>query len=61
MEQIRAIAGHSRQSVVLYTNYFYTIKDIDGIRDCKNYAEVIDFILPDLTDYLAEFDEEWQE
>lgn len=58
MEQIRAVAGHSRQSVVLYTNYFYTIKDIDGIRDCKSFSEVVDFKIPDLARFLADYYEE---
>ena len=58
MEQIRAIAGHSRQSVVLYTNYFYTIRDIDGIRDCKSFSEVVDFKTPDLARFLADYYEE---
>lgn len=58
LEQIRAVAGHSRQSVVLYTNYFYTIKDIEGIRDCKNYSEVVDFKIPDLARFLADYYEE---
>ena len=58
MEQIRAIAGHSRQSVVLYTNYFYTIKDIDGIRECKSFADVVDFKLPDLAGFAMDFDKE---
>ena len=47
LERIREIAGHSRQSVVLYTNYFYHIDGLDGITDCKTFEEVVDFMMPD--------------
>lgn len=30
VERIREIAGHSRESITLYTNYFYTIDGLDG-------------------------------
>jgi len=46
LERIRELAGHSRQSIVLYTNYFYNIPDLEGIEDCRTYEEVVDFMMP---------------
>ena len=49
LEQIRKWAGHSRSSITLFTNYFYTIEDIDeGIRNCRTFEEVVEYAMPDL-------------
>lgn len=48
LEQIREIAGHSRQSVVLYTNYFYNIDGLEGIENCKTFEDVVDYNMPEL-------------
>lgn len=50
LERIREIAGHSRESVVLYTNYFYHIDDLDGITECRTFEEVVDFGMPNFFD-----------
>ena len=47
LERIREIAGHSRESVTLYTNYFYTIEGLEGISGCKTFEEVVEFKMPD--------------
>ena len=47
LERIREIAGHSRGSMTLYTNYFYTIEDLDGITSCRTFEEVIEYQMPD--------------
>ena len=46
MEQIRKYAGHSRESVVLYTHYFYTISGVEGIRKSRTFEEVVDYKMP---------------
>ena len=46
LERIREIAGHTRKSMTLYTNYFYTIEDLDGITGCKTFEEVVEFQMP---------------
>lgn len=43
LERIRELAGHARESVVMYTHYFYTISDLEGISDRATYEEVVDF------------------
>ena len=48
LERIREIAGHSRESMTLYTSYFHTIEDLDGITGCKTFEEVIEYQMPDL-------------
>ena len=48
LERIREIAGHSRESMTLYTNYFHTIDDLDGITGCKTFEEVIEYQMPNL-------------
>ena len=48
LEMIRELAGHSRESMVLYTNYFYTIEGLEGIRTCENFADVVEFKIPDI-------------
>ena len=48
IERIREIAGHSRESITLYTNYFYTIEGLDGITECKTFDEVVEYKMPDL-------------
>ena len=50
LERIRELAGHSRQSIVLYTNYFYHIPDLEGISDCRTFEEVVDYKMPALND-----------
>ena len=50
MERIREIAGHSRGSMTLYTNYFYTIEDLEEISECKSFEEVVEFKMPDLNE-----------
>lgn len=47
LERIREIAGHTRNSMTLYTNYFYTIEGLDGITKCKTFEEVVEFQMPD--------------
>jgi len=47
LERIREIAGHSRGSMTLYTNYFHTIEDLDGITSCRTFEEVIEYQMPD--------------
>ena len=47
VERIREIAGHSRESITLYTNYFYTIEGLDGISECKTFEEVVEYKMPD--------------
>ena len=47
LERIREIAGHSRESITLYTNYFYTIEGLEGISGCKTFEEVVEFKMPD--------------
>jgi len=48
LERIREIAGHSRESMTLYTNYFHTIDDLDGITGGKTFEEVIEYQMPNL-------------
>ena len=47
VERIREIAGHSRESITLYTNYFYTIEGLDGISGCRTFEEVVEYKMPD--------------
>ena len=47
VERIREIAGHSRESITLYTNYFYTVEGLDGISECKTFEEVVEYKMPD--------------
>ena len=47
LERIREIAGHSRGSMTLYTNYFYTIEDLNGIIRCKSFEDIIEYQMPD--------------
>ena len=47
LERIREIAGQSRGSMTLYSNYFYSIEDLDGITSCNTFEEVIEYQMPD--------------
>ena len=47
LERIREIAGHSRGSMTLYTNYFHTIEDLNGITQCKSFEDIIEYQMPD--------------
>ena len=47
VERIREIAGHSRESITLYTNYFYTIEGLEGISKCRTFEEVVEYKMPD--------------
>ena len=47
-ERIRELAGHSRGSMTMYTHYFYTIEDLDGITNCKTFEEIVEYKMPDL-------------
>jgi len=46
VERIREIAGHSRESITLYTNYFYTIEGLEGISRCRTFEEVVEYKMP---------------
>lgn len=54
LEHIRELAGHSRQSFVLYTNYFYNIPGLEGISDCRTFGQVVDFKMPKIKESFLE-------